>query len=334
MSYTAEKWARQQKTGNARAKAVLLELANCFNSETGKCCPSLDHLCEVTELDRHTVINAIRYLVENHFVEKIAIKTTKGRGVQYNLLGFMDSAEIHTMDSVETNTMGSVETNTIPEGHSVKTRTMGSVEIHTTGSVGFHTRTSNIKVNRTSNKEKENIKEKESEFFSLTPDEEKPRRITKASLTKPSDASDKVFSDWVDFKRKVSKTISQYMINAITREAKKAGISTEQAMIWQMESGYQGFKADWYLKDQSQRTQTAQAQKKPEPKKELSPDDFTDKQISFFAYKLSRYQPFGSKYGQGCDSYDTFATKIEGWLRHPRNFLECLPYLKELHLVN
>lgn len=192
-----------------------------------------------------------------------------------------------------------------------------------------------IKNKELTNKEQINDKEeKESESFSLTPDEEKPRRITKASLTKPSDASDKVFSDWVDFKRKVSKAISQYMIDAIVREAKKAGISTEQAMVWQMESGYQGFKADWYLKDQSQRTQTAQAQKKPEPKKELSPDDFTDKQISFFAYKLSRYQPFGSKYGHGCDSYDTFATKIEGWLRHPRNFLECLPYLKELHLVN
>ena len=112
MSYAAEKWVREQKTGNARAKAVLLELANCLNGDTGKCCPSIDHLSEITELQRHTVIAAIKYLVEKGFITKTNIKTPRGRGVQYEIIGFRDSVKTDTMGSVEINTTDSVKTDT------------------------------------------------------------------------------------------------------------------------------------------------------------------------------------------------------------------------------
>lgn len=159
MSYAAEKWARAQKTGNARAKAVLLELANCFNSETGKCCPSLDHICEVTELQRHTVISAIKFLVEKGFIEKTLITTQKGRASQYRLLGFTDS--------VKNDTVGSVETDITHGEHSVNSDTMGSVKFSTTDSVKNDTRTSN------KNKEIEQVntirENSPSDDFSLEP---------------------------------------------------------------------------------------------------------------------------------------------------------------------
>lgn len=151
MSYAAEKLVREQKTGNARAKAVLLELANCLNGDTGKCCPSIDHLSEITELQRHTVIAAIKYLVEKGFITKTNIKTPRGRGVQYEIIGFRDS----------------VKNNTNQNEHSVKTDTMGSVEINTTDSVKTDTRTSN------KNKEIEHIntirENSPSDDFSLEP---------------------------------------------------------------------------------------------------------------------------------------------------------------------
>ena len=48
MSYAAERWARAQRVGNARAKQVLVELANCHNGKTGKCTPGIKYLHEVT----------------------------------------------------------------------------------------------------------------------------------------------------------------------------------------------------------------------------------------------------------------------------------------------
>lgn len=173
MSYAAEKWAREQKTGNARAKAVLLELANCFNSETGKCCPSLDHICEVTELQRHTVISSIKFLVENGFIEKTLITTQKGRASQYRLLGFTDS--------VKNDTVGSVETDTTHGEHSVNSDTMGSVKFSTTDSVKNDTRTSN------KNKEIEQVntirENSPSDDFSLEPTSEKEEQKIKPSKT-------------------------------------------------------------------------------------------------------------------------------------------------------
>ena len=70
MSYDAEKWARSQKVGNASAKFVLIELANAFNRESGKCYPSIDALEEATELNRKTVIAATKLLEEKGFITK------------------------------------------------------------------------------------------------------------------------------------------------------------------------------------------------------------------------------------------------------------------------
>ena len=70
MSYDAERWARSQKVGNASAKFVLIELANAFNRESGKCYPSIDALEEATELNRKTVIAATKLLEEKGFITK------------------------------------------------------------------------------------------------------------------------------------------------------------------------------------------------------------------------------------------------------------------------
>lgn len=71
----------------------------------------------------------------------------------------------------------------------------------------------------------------------------------KESLVKPDDVAHELFVEWVNFKRSVSKAKpSQRMIDAIEREASLAGMTTSQAMITQMEHGWQGFKADYVKK--------------------------------------------------------------------------------------
>lgn len=71
----------------------------------------------------------------------------------------------------------------------------------------------------------------------------------KSELVKPDDVKDDLFDEWVGFKKSVSKAKpSQRMIDAIVREAEKAGVSTSQAMVIQMENGWQGFKAEYVNK--------------------------------------------------------------------------------------
>ena len=85
MSYAAERWARAQVAGNARAKAVLIELANCFNERTGLCCPSAASIARVTELKADTVFSAIAHLVRCGLIRR---STSVGASNRYILVGF------------------------------------------------------------------------------------------------------------------------------------------------------------------------------------------------------------------------------------------------------
>lgn len=42
-----------------------------------------------------------------------------------------------------------------------------------------------------------------------------------------------------------SRVLNQHMVDGIVREASKAGMTTEEAMVCQLENGWQGFKAEW-----------------------------------------------------------------------------------------
>ena len=89
MSYAAERWARSQIAGNARAKAVLIELAHCLNGRTGQCTPSVAYLSRVTELKPDTVTKATNDLQARGLITKTVIKTKNGRGCSYSLVGFV-----------------------------------------------------------------------------------------------------------------------------------------------------------------------------------------------------------------------------------------------------
>lgn len=88
MSYAAERWARAQRVGNARAKQVLVELAFCHNGKTGKCTPGIKYLHEVTELKEDTISTATNFLQSKGFIKKTYVAVEKGRAISYELLGF------------------------------------------------------------------------------------------------------------------------------------------------------------------------------------------------------------------------------------------------------
>lgn len=67
----------------------------------------------------------------------------------------------------------------------------------------------------------------------------------KEKLVKPEGVSEQTWMDWQALKRKLCKSCTQRMVNAIVREAEKAGMSVEDAMVYQLEKGWKGFDADW-----------------------------------------------------------------------------------------
>ena len=81
----------------------------------------------------------------------------------------------------------------------------------------------------------------------------KPARRPTQKLVKPEGVSDEVWDEYQAFKRKVSKGCTQRMVDALVRESGQAGITPEAAMIYQLEHGWTGFEAEWYL-NQQQRT--------------------------------------------------------------------------------
>lgn len=176
------------------------------------------------------------------------------------------------------------------------------------------------------NKEEKESKEKDS--FSLTPVEDKPQR--RKSLEKPFDVSQQTWDDFNAIRKAKKAPLTETAIVRIRNEAKKAGITIESALQVCCERGWQGFKADWYVKTSQPsrpvRQQTIQA--------DPTPEDFSDNQISLFAYRISREKPYTVLTPGYCESYEQLQKRIESQLRHPENFKKFIPVLRELHLIH
>lgn len=115
MSYAAERWARAQTVGDARAKQVLIELAHCMNSRTGLCNPGREYLHVVTELKLSTISAATTRLEQLGFIRKIG---SKGVSLRYEFPKF-DPEEWEESKA---------ETGLGTESYSVQTRTRGEAE--------------------------------------------------------------------------------------------------------------------------------------------------------------------------------------------------------------
>lgn len=81
----------------------------------------------------------------------------------------------------------------------------------------------------------------------------KATRPSTPKAKKPEGVTDQVWSEWQSLKKKLCKSCTQRMVDALVREASKAGMSAEEAMVYQLEKGWKGFEAEWVKNDQ-QRT--------------------------------------------------------------------------------
>lgn len=106
----------------------------------------------------------------------------------------------------------------------------------------------------------------------------KPRKTKKTApeITKPEGVSPEVWRQWVALKKAKSKYMSQLMVTAIEREARKADLTTEKAMQCQLEHGWTGFKAEWVNNKQNSRP----AWKRPSPFDDISHVDSWDEDLN------------------------------------------------------
>lgn len=287
MSYAAERWARAQRVGNARAKQVLVELANCHNGKTGKCTPGIKYLHEVTELKEDTISTATNFLQSKGFIKKTYVAVEKGRAISYELLSFnpQEWERKKTEDSTEnglTQNRGNPESVGTPE-----TGATDSPENGGTGTPEFGGETGNK--NRERNREvlcalpearsaiaavasaqaqtpypedfdqslfDEAQRETQIAGEKTTDEppmkEEKPKRKRSSNVQKPESVSEQVWNDFTALRTKRRAPITETALKGIQREAGKAGITLEEALSTCCERGWQGFKAEWYEKDKTE----------------------------------------------------------------------------------
>lgn len=89
--------------------------------------------------------------------------------------------------------------------------------------------------------------------------EEKPKR-KRTSVARPDGVSEQVWEDFSALRAKRRAPITETALKGIQREAEKAGITLEEALSTCCERGWQGFKADWYKREQLERKTTSKAE--------------------------------------------------------------------------
>lgn len=294
MSYAAERWARAQRVGNARAKQVLVELANCHNGKTGKCTPGIKYLHEVTELKEDTISTATNFLQSKGFIKKTYVAVEKGRAISYELLGFnpQEWERKKTEDSTEnglTQNRGNPESVGTPE-----TGATDSPENGGTGTPEFGGETGNK--NRERNREvmcapsgnssanaavasaqaqtpyPEDFDQslfdeaqREAQLAGAKPTDEPPRKDEKpkrkrTSVARPDGVSEQVWEDFSALRAKRRAPITETALKGIQREAEKAGITLEEALSTCCERGWQGFKAEWYRREKLEQKNASKAE--------------------------------------------------------------------------
>lgn len=77
-------------------------------------------------------------------------------------------------------------------------------------------------------------------------------------------------------KKRKSGKATQYVVNALKREADKVPMTLEQAMVYQLEQGWTGFKAEWVNNKQNSRP----AWKRPSPFDDISHVDSWDEDLN------------------------------------------------------
>ena len=240
-------------------KQVLKELAD-FADNNGKAFPSIQTLAYATCLTTRSIINGLAYLREHRLITQ---KTGVGGNNIYQIHPENFAGEFKKSDRVYALGDENLHNEVVNDVHQCNTF---SSESHSIGSESHSLEVVNdvhpnhhinhqLTINESSLGDSENPPEK--------PEPDKPKRTTKkqAGINRLVElgCDEKYAHDWMIARKGAELTDS--IIENLIEQANKANISIALAVQWSAKKGYQGFKADWYLRDQQIQQPSYQPQK-------------------------------------------------------------------------
>lgn len=248
MSIVALNHVRNVRAGGF-AQAVLLYLADAHNAATGKCCPSREKIAEFfsSEDDPCTVKRVDRALAKLRnlgLIRSTREKAPNGVMNMYSFPGLKHSSTVggSPHDGVDPTVGGS------PHGVQGSDPRWGRGVAPTVGA-------------GTGNKNRERTGKEiygpipASSSSSESP--EKPKRKRRTVVAKPQELTDQTWQDWKAQRNAKHAPITETVIRKFRSEAEKAGISLEEAVQYSIFRGWQGFQADWYLKNLAKERSTS-----------------------------------------------------------------------------
>lgn len=240
MSFPALSWAVRQKLPSTQ-KLVLLMLAERHNKDSGQCNPSLELLADDCGLSRRSVIDQIAKLQQaGYLTVRHRAKESLRLPSQYVLhLEFGVPEQVQNMPH-DPYLMPEKVVNDVHLGGE---RAAPGSERAAPPQCKTFTGVVNVL-----HEGSEPVAHKPGIEPGIEPVNTNSARATAAPAapTIPG-VPEELTSEWKAVRKaKRAGPISQTVIDAIYREAAKAGITPEQAVRCCVERGWQGFKADWY----------------------------------------------------------------------------------------
>ena len=247
MSFPALSWAVRQKLPSTQ-KLVLLMLAERHNKDSGQCNPSLELLADDCGLSRRSVIDQIAKLqAAGYLTVRHRAKDSLKLPSQYVLhLGFGVPEKVQT-DVNDPYLLPQKVVNDVHQGSEpfappqCSTFTTVVNDVHQGSERAAHK--PGIEPGN------EPVVGAVAQTAPPAKPEEKPEAVKTAKpakLSKPDEVDDQVWDDFMQVRKAKRSPLTATALAGIEREAAKAGIGLQQALEVCCESGWVGFKADWY----------------------------------------------------------------------------------------
>ena len=239
MSYAAMAAVRGSGLEDATLVDVLEALAFFMNDQSGKCCPSTETIARIARRSPNVTRQAIKKLEAKGF---IAVRQSPGRERHFKLfLDRLPKAEpLSEVEGVaEVKPLSEVEGDPFQKCEAPPFRSeRGPL--------------SEVKPEQVSEQVNEQVSEQgsNSQIPGLACSVPvKPKRKRRTPVAKPTELTDQTWRDWNDQRNAKHAPISETVVKKFRTEAEKAGISLEEAVQYSIFRGWQGFQADWYLKN-------------------------------------------------------------------------------------
>ncbi|AOY90537.1 hypothetical protein BKK79_00865 [Cupriavidus sp. USMAA2-4] len=250
MSMEALTWARKQRVGNSRAKAVFMALAD-FANEDFSAFPSVASIEEYTELDRKTVIKQVRFLIDAGFL----VDTGKRQGETRQIPVYrLQSQSAQTVaigpSSACTSADGSNGTGSgIVEGDQIRNRSKsGTVPTFPGKSPKFSGKESQVSVQTVPSSghgtPMEPTREPSGNPQRAPAGADASAALGVAALV--ADGVDKqVAKDWLTLRKAKRLPLTRTAWDGVKDEAERAGITPGEAVKASVLAGWAGFRAKW-----------------------------------------------------------------------------------------